>query len=63
MNFVYITDEENLLISDSKLSDYAAKINSCIAKTILGLNGDFKIASEQECKSVLESRYDNFIGS
>ena len=63
VNFVYITDEENLLISDSKLSDYAAKINSCIAKTILGLNGDFKIASEQDCKSVLESRYDNFIGS
>lgn len=62
INFIYITDDENLAISDSSLSDYTNSINSPAVKTVLGLNCDLDTSTEEACRNVLENRYNNLVG-
>ena len=62
VNFVYITDEENILISDDKLSDYVVRIKNYSSKSLLGLVGDFNTESEDKCKKILANRFDDIVG-
>ena len=62
INFIYITEDENLAISDSLLSDYVGSINSSAVKNFLGLNCDLDTSTEESCRNVLESRYEHLVG-
>ena len=57
-----ITEDENLAISDSLLSDYVGSINSSAVKNFLGLNCDLDTSTEESCRNVLESRYEHLVG-
>lgn len=62
VNFIYITNEENILISDDKLSDYAPRIANYATKMLLGLIGNFDTSSEDTCKVLLANRFDHIVG-
>lgn len=62
VNFVYITDDENKLISDDKLNEYANRINTPSTKSLLGLNGTLDTSSEAKCRAILSDRYDHIEG-
>lgn len=62
VNFIYITERENIAISDDKLSDYAPRIKSYASKAVLGLSGTFDTSSDDKCKEILANRYDNLVG-
>lgn len=62
VNFVYITDVENIAISDDKLDDYAGRILNYASKSLLGLLGAFDTSSEITCKKILSDRYDDIVG-
>ena len=62
INFVYITENENIAISDSSLADYTRDINDLSVRTILGLNCNLDTSTEESCRNVLENRYDNLVG-
>ena len=62
VNFVYITDGENKIISDDKLSDYSERIKSYSARVALGLIGNFDAQTEEEFKTILSNRYDHIRG-
>lgn len=62
VNFIYITDEENIAISDDKVSDYTQRIMNYASKSLLGLIGTFDASSELNCKQILSSRYDDIVG-
>lgn len=62
VNFVYITDAENVAISDDKLGDYAGRILNYASKSLLGLLGTFDTSSEATCKQILSDRYDDIVG-
>lgn len=62
VNFIYITDDENIAISDDKMSDYTQRIMNYASKSLLGLIGTFDASSESNCKQILSSRYDDIVG-
>lgn len=62
VNFIYITDNENIAISNDKISDYTKRIENYASKCLLGLNGTFDTSSEEKCKCILSLRYDNIYG-
>ncbi len=62
VNFIYITDDENIAISDDKVSDYTQRIMNYASKSLLGLIGTFDTSSESNCKQILASRYDDIVG-
>ncbi len=62
INFVYITSEENKIISDANLADYTARITSYASKSLLGFVGNFDTSSEEACKSILGLRFDDIVG-
>lgn len=62
VNFIYITDEENIAISDDKMSDYTQRIMNYASRSLLGLIGTFDASSESNCKQILSSRYDDIVG-
>jgi len=62
VNFIYITDNENIAISDDKLSDYTQRIMNYASKSLLGLIGTFDASNETSCKQILSARYDDIVG-
>ena len=62
VNFIYITDDENIAISDDKLSDYTQRIMNYASKSLLGLIGTFDASNESSCKQILSARYDDIVG-
>lgn len=58
VNFIYITDDENKLISADRLSEYANRINNSSTKETLVLNGDLDTDTEMNCRNVLSGRFD-----
>lgn len=62
INFIYITADENLAISDDKVSDYVSKITDYASKSLLGLVGNFDTSTEEKCKEILSNRYDDIVG-
>lgn len=62
VNFIYITDDEHLAISDDKMLDYTQRIMNYASKSLLGLIGTFDASSESNCKQILSSRYDDIVG-
>jgi len=62
INFMYITKEENISISDMNLGDYAKRISSYASKALFGLIGELKTTNETECKLILSNRFDHIKG-
>lgn len=57
LNFVYITKESNLIISDMKLEDYYAVLNgSCI--NVLSFNLPIDTSTPEKIKEILSNRFD-----
>ena len=46
MNFIYITDEENIAILGDKVSDCTQRIMNYASKSLLGVIGTFDASSE-----------------
>ena len=60
INFIYLTQTENLDISDRKLSDYIVWLDDGIKEKV-GLQCEIKVDSEDECMETLGFRYTSFV--
>lgn len=62
MNFIYITEGENLEISDDDLVKYQQRISAPETRETLGFSGELDAATEEKCRQILEQRFDKIEG-